>query len=212
MARRENRTSVKSCPQVSTAITWHLEGRRTGSFSAALGLLALSPPALLSPFPARDFATRFLGWPLGLFFTLKSSSINCQSHNGAVISTLPCQGPCLSGGIVPPSSQRLVGPSPLAGSLPCPHPSLELQRGADSLSFSATCLLPPHRTPVQIHPQQPILTCLPVLAREFLLPAKFVSSSSWGSWLPGPVSYVSLLPFEQRVTVVSIFYPTLFSK
>ena len=33
-----------------------------------------------------------------------------------------------------------------------------------------------------------------------------------GSWLPGPVSYVSLLPFEQRVTVVSIFYLILFSK
>ena len=122
MARRENWTSVKCCLRVSTAITWHLEGRRTGSFSAALGLLALSPPALLSPFPARDFATRFLGWPLGLFFTLKSSSINCQSHSGAVISTLPCQGPCLSGGVVPPSSQRLVGPSPLFRLPPLPTP------------------------------------------------------------------------------------------
>lgn len=62
-------------------------------------------------------------WPLGLFFTLKSSSINCQSHSGVVISMLPCQGPCLSVGIVPASSQRLVGPST---SLQAPSPARTL--------------------------------------------------------------------------------------
>lgn len=150
----------------------------------------------------------------GFLFTLSSSGINCQPHSGAVTSPSLCQGPYPLGVSALPPHSGSSGLRLSSGSLPCLHPSLELQRGADSPGCSAACLLPrgTHRTPVQTYPQQPVLTCLPVLAREFLLPAKFISFASRGSWLPGPVRYLSLLPFEQRVIVVSIFYPTLFSK
>lgn len=159
------------------------------SLPAALGLKSLLlPPCqpLSSPCPRPCCPSP---WPLGLFFTLRSLGIKHQSHNCTVIYMLPCKGPYLLRGHCP-SLLRAVGWLDLRLCLQAPFPvsppfSWTSERSRLRQSPSATCSLPPRHTPVQTYVQQPVLTCLPVSAREFLLPAKVTSCPSGGSWPPG---------------------------
>lgn len=107
-------------------------GRRKARFGVGfLGMQLLLLPA----FPCQPLFLLFLPETLppvsfvgqsGLFFTLRSLSINCLSHNWGVIYILPCNGPYSFWSIVRPSykymltpreaalcSQWLVEPSPL---------------------------------------------------------------------------------------------------
>ena len=152
--------------------------------SSLLFSLLISPSSSSSPCPR---PCRPFPW-LATWSLFHPEILKHQSRSCTVVYILPCKGPYPSGGVVPPSSERLIGwpctsvcrPPPVS-----PPFSWASERSRLRESPSATCPLPPRQTPGRTYVQQPGLTCLPVLAREFLLPAKVASCPSVGSWPPG---------------------------